>query len=59
MSDVNPLEYLRKEGLDIYNRLHSIAEDISFVNQVVEAYSAIPALRMGPYLFCLVFKLAS
>ena len=41
------LEYIRKESLDIYNRLHSIGEDIKFVHLVHEAYSEhdIPFLR--------------
>ncbi|KAF9463576.1 tRNA A64-2'-O-ribosylphosphate transferase [Collybia nuda] len=38
------LEYLRKESLDIYNRLHSIAEDATFVDQVHQAYPLIPLL---------------
>jgi len=47
------LEYLRRESLDIYNRLHSIAEDAQFVEQVCrEEYSDIPLvpnLRCGAW----------
>jgi hypothetical protein len=39
------LIYIRKESLDLFNRLHSIAEDIYFVNQVHDAYRNIPLLR--------------
>ncbi|KAF9524838.1 tRNA A64-2'-O-ribosylphosphate transferase [Crepidotus variabilis] len=48
----NVLSYIRKESLDIYNRLHSIEEDISFVNQVYEAYRdapLLPNLRCGAW----------
>ncbi|SJK98159.1 related to tRNA a64-2'-o-ribosylphosphate transferase [Armillaria ostoyae] len=38
------LSYIRKEFLDIYNRLHSIDEDITFVNQVRLAYKDLPIL---------------
>ncbi|KAJ7655648.1 initiator tRNA phosphoribosyl transferase-domain-containing protein [Mycena polygramma] len=38
------LAFLRKESLDLFNRLHSIAEDVSFVNQVHAAYPDIPIL---------------
>ncbi|KAJ8697086.1 tRNA A64-2'-O-ribosylphosphate transferase, variant 2 [Pleurotus ostreatus] len=48
------LEYIRKESLDIYNRLHSIEEDIKFVHLVHEAYSEhdipfLPNLRCGAW----------
>lgn len=41
------LEYLRKESLDTYNRLHSIHEDIQFINSVRQFYRdlGIPILR--------------
>lgn len=39
------LNELRKESLDVYNRLHSIEEDISFVNEVHKAYPGFPILR--------------
>lgn len=44
--NADALAYVRKESLDIYNRLHSIAEDVHFVQQVHEAYPDIPILRM-------------
>ncbi|KAF9494201.1 initiator tRNA phosphoribosyl transferase, partial [Pleurotus eryngii] len=48
------LGYIRKESLDIYNRLHSIEEDIKFVHLVHEAYSEhdipfLPNLRCGAW----------
>lgn len=42
---VSALNHLRKESLDIYNRLHSIAEDIEFVKSVRAAYPHLPVLR--------------
>lgn len=36
---------LRKEYLDIYNRLHSIKEDVSFVNHVYRCYPDFQLLR--------------
>ena len=44
-NDNNALSYIRKESLDIYNRLHSIAEDATFVQEVHEAYPDAPLLR--------------
>lgn len=44
------LAILRKESLDIYNRLHSIQEDIGFVNYVHEFYPDFPFLRMSDIL---------
>ncbi|KAJ3569476.1 hypothetical protein NP233_g5029 [Leucocoprinus birnbaumii] len=46
------LAALRKESLDIYNRLHSIEEDISFVNRVNDHYPdfpLLPNLRCGAW----------
>lgn len=37
--------HLRKESLDIYNRIHSIQEDIAFVDTVREAYPTLTMLR--------------
>ncbi|TFK28600.1 initiator tRNA phosphoribosyl transferase [Coprinopsis marcescibilis] len=51
-SDHSALEIIRKESLDIYNRLHSIEEDISFVDEVHKFYSDIPIipnLRCGAW----------
>ena len=39
------LAHIRRESLDLYNRLHSIAEDVEFVNTVVNAYPDLPVLR--------------
>ena len=36
---------IRKESLDIYNRLHSIATDALFVEKVAEHYSEYPVIR--------------
>lgn len=46
-SATGTLSYLRKESLDIFNRLHSIEEDIAFVSQVRNAYPTIPLLRLS------------
>ncbi|KIL55877.1 hypothetical protein M378DRAFT_173213 [Amanita muscaria Koide BX008] len=46
------LTYLRKESVDIYNRLHSIEEDIHFVQHVRAAYPnypIFPNLRCGAW----------
>ncbi|PFH45595.1 hypothetical protein AMATHDRAFT_158622 [Amanita thiersii Skay4041] len=42
--DQDTFAYLRKESLDIFNRLHSIAEDVLFVEQVHETYPHLPLL---------------
>jgi len=39
------LAEIRKESLDIYNRIHSIAEDSLFVEKVAEHYSEYPVIR--------------
>lgn len=44
-SDSDAFAYLRKESLDIYNRIHSIADDINFVERVQEVYPNLPILR--------------
>jgi len=36
---------LRKESQDIYNRIHSIAEDAAFVDQVYRYYPRLPLIR--------------
>ncbi|KAF8336103.1 tRNA A64-2'-O-ribosylphosphate transferase [Amanita rubescens] len=43
-SDSDAFAYLRKESLDIYNRIHSIADDIHFVERVREVYPNLPIL---------------
>ncbi|KAF9788173.1 initiator tRNA phosphoribosyl transferase [Thelephora terrestris] len=50
--DKKGLAEIRKESLDIYNRIHSIAEDALFVEQVAEQYDGypiIPNLRCGAW----------
>ncbi|KAF5327747.1 hypothetical protein D9619_004843 [Psilocybe cf. subviscida] len=52
MDNHDTLTYLRKESLDIYNRLHSIEEDIVFVDQVQMTYPTfpfLPNLRCGAW----------
>ena len=44
-NNAHVLEYLRKESLDIFNRIHSIAEDGAFIEQVHKAYPTVPLLR--------------
>ena len=39
------LAHIRRESLDLYNRLHSIAEDVEFVKVVKKAYDELPILR--------------
>lgn len=43
---IDSLATLHKKSLNIYNRLHSIQEDIGFVNYVHESYPNFPLLRM-------------
>ncbi|KIP03423.1 hypothetical protein PHLGIDRAFT_31821 [Phlebiopsis gigantea 11061_1 CR5-6] len=46
------LAHIRRESLDLYNRVHSIAEDCDFVNTVRQAYKdlpLIPNLRCGAW----------
>lgn len=46
----NALSYLRKESLDIFNRIQSIEEDVSFVRQVNKAYPGVPIVRAWSYI---------
>lgn len=39
------LAHIRKESLDLYNRIHSIDEDCAFVSTVREAYKELPLIR--------------
>lgn len=39
------LAHIRKESLDLYNRVHSIAEDCEFVKAVRIAYQDLPLVR--------------
>ncbi|TFK84242.1 initiator tRNA phosphoribosyl transferase [Polyporus arcularius HHB13444] len=43
-ANAEALAYVRKESLDIYNRLHSIGEDVHFVGEVHQAYLELPIL---------------
>jgi tRNA A64-2'-O-ribosylphosphate transferase len=42
---------IRKESLDVFNRLHSIDEDASFVSSIARAYPTFPVVGMNtmPY----------
>ncbi|KAF8891858.1 tRNA A64-2'-O-ribosylphosphate transferase [Infundibulicybe gibba] len=42
--NVAALAYLRRESLDLSNRLHSIIEDVKFVEYVHNAYPSLPIL---------------
>ncbi|KAF9268465.1 initiator tRNA phosphoribosyl transferase [Marasmius fiardii PR-910] len=49
---IGAFSHLRKESFDLYNRLHSIEEDVKFVEQVHETYPKIPLipnLRCGAW----------
>jgi hypothetical protein len=46
--EAEALAYLRRESLDIYNRLHSIDEDTFFVLRVRETYPGLAFIRMLP-----------
>jgi len=48
--DKKELAEIRKESLDIYNRIHSIAEDALFVEKVAEHYSEYPVIRAVHFL---------
>jgi hypothetical protein len=37
---------IRKECLDVFNRLHSINEDASFVSSIAHAYPSFPVVGM-------------
>ncbi|TBU58239.1 initiator tRNA phosphoribosyl transferase [Dichomitus squalens] len=43
-ANAQALAYVRKESLDIFNRLHSVQEDVRFVGQVHDAYPELPIL---------------
>lgn len=45
LNDKKGLAEIRKESLNIYNRIHSIAEDVLFVEKVAEQYSGYPVIR--------------
>ena len=39
------LEHMRKENLDLYNRLHSIDHDARFVDEVHKHLLSLPLIR--------------
>ena len=39
------LAHIRKESQDLYNRIHSIAEDAAFVDLVHQEYPDFPLIR--------------
>ncbi|KAM5543053.1 hypothetical protein V8D89_003437 [Ganoderma adspersum] len=43
-ANAQALAYVRKESLDIFNRIHSVKEDVGFVVQVHRAYPELPIL---------------
>jgi len=45
LHDKKKLAEIRKESLDIYNRIHSIAQDALFVGKVAEHYNGYPVIR--------------
>lgn len=51
--DKKGLAEIRKESLDIYNRLRSIAEDALFVERVAEQYNQYPVIRAARFLLLL------
>lgn len=54
-SEAAALAYIRRESLDIYNRIQSIGADIAFVDQVRAAYPALPLMRSVVRLFSIPF----
>ncbi len=50
-SESSARAHIRRESLDIYNRLHSIQADIAFVNEVRAAYPSLPLIRKAPSTF--------
>ena len=48
--DRKELAEIRKESLDICNRIHSIAEDALFVQKVAEHYCEYPVIRAVDFL---------
>ena len=51
--------HIRRESLDIYNRLHSIQADIAFVNQERAAYPSFPLIRTASLLPSNTFPLTT
>ena len=44
-TEAEALAHLRRESLDIYNRLHSIDEDVAFVNHVHSVFPEFALIR--------------
>jgi tRNA A64-2'-O-ribosylphosphate transferase len=55
-SESSARAHIRRESLDIYNRLHSIQADIAFVNQVRAAYPSFPLIRTAHPLHLLLIS---
>ena len=53
-ANAEALAYVRKESLDIYNRLHSVQEDVRFVERIHETYPDLPIIRTS--LPCLALR---
>lgn len=51
--DKKELAEIRKESLDIYNRIHSVAEDLLFVEKVAKHYNDYPIIRATHFLLLL------
>lgn len=51
LHDKKELAEIRKESLDIYNRIHSIAEDALFVERIAEEYDGYPMIRAAHFPF--------
>lgn len=58
-SEALALAYIRRESLDIYNRIQSIGADIAFVDQVRAAYPELPLIRRIVRLLSPLFHLTS
>ena len=48
--DKKELAEIRKESLDIYNRIHSVVDDALFVEKVAGYYSEYPVIRAAHFL---------
>jgi hypothetical protein len=47
-AETENLAHIRRETLDIFNRLHSVADDAAFVRTVQAEYAPLPLLRPSP-----------
>ena len=50
LRDKKELADIRKESLDIYNRIHSVAEDALFVENIAEHSGEYPVIRTACFL---------